>query len=105
MEVKLSAAFLPTPALSLAVTHYGAGGGVMLTASHNPPPYNGFKLKGPYGGTATADIYEDVGSRVGTITSEEVKAFDPDTHSFERFDIREAYFRQTRGTRGRRGAA
>ena len=92
LEVKLSAAFLPTPALSLAVTHYGAGGGVMLTASHNPPPYNGFKLKGPYGGTATADIYEDVGSRVEKITSEEVKAFDPDSHRFETFDIRDAYF-------------
>ena len=47
IRVLLAADYLPTPALSFATKHYGVGGGVMLTASHNPPPYSGFKLKGP----------------------------------------------------------
>ena len=92
LEVKLSGAFLPTPALSFAVKYYGAGGGVMLTASHNPPPYSGFKLKGPYGGTATQDIYADVSERVSDIGLENVASFDPAQHSVEIFDIRTPYY-------------
>ena len=92
VEVKLAGAPLPTPALSLAAVHFGAGGGVMLTASHNPSAYNGFKIKGPYGGTATPDIYEDVASRTSRTGPQDVKAFDAKTHSFETFDIRNAYF-------------
>lgn len=38
-----------TPTLGVLVQHYRAGGGIQITASHNPPEYNGLKLLGPEG--------------------------------------------------------
>ena len=42
----------PTPSVSYAVKHLKAVGGVMITASHNPPIFNGFKLKSYFGGSS-----------------------------------------------------
>lgn len=51
----LSRADAPTPAISFNVKEKGAAAGVVITASHNPPRYNGFKLKAHYGGSATPE--------------------------------------------------
>ncbi|MCX7706595.1 MAG: phosphoglucomutase/phosphomannomutase family protein, partial [Anaerolineae bacterium] len=50
--VALARADAPTPAVSYAIPALGAVGGVMITASHNPPRYNGIKLKSAFGGSA-----------------------------------------------------
>lgn len=52
LRVLLTHADAPTPALSYAVKHFHAAGGMMVTASHNAPRYNGLKLKAAYGGSA-----------------------------------------------------
>jgi alpha-D-glucose phosphate-specific phosphoglucomutase len=49
----LARADTPTPAVSYAIVHKQATGGVMITASHNAPRYNGVKLKASYGGSAS----------------------------------------------------
>ncbi len=57
MSVYLSEQFVTTPMVSLGVVKHRADMGIVITASHNPPEYNGFKLKSAYGGpTVPSDI-------------------------------------------------
>lgn len=54
----LLAGIEPTPAIAFLTASLGAAAGVVISASHNPPAYNGIKLFGP-GGTKLADAVED----------------------------------------------
>lgn len=57
IQVALARGFVSTPMVSFGVKALNAQQGVVITASHNPSSYNGYKLKGPYGGpTSPKDI-------------------------------------------------
>jgi len=66
IRVLLTTDYTPTPAVSWAVRSRGAGGGVMITASHNPPVYNGFKVKESYGGSARPATTKAIEEQVAT---------------------------------------
>lgn len=53
---------MPTPLISWAVCKSGAAGGIVITASHNPAEFNGFKIKDAWGGSAFSDITQAVES-------------------------------------------
>lgn len=52
--------FCPTPQTAFAVKATGAAGAIMLTASHNPPKYNGIKFIPHFAGPATPDITDEI---------------------------------------------
>lgn len=62
-------ALRPTPELSFAVRHFGCKSGVMLTASHNPKEYNGYKAYGADGGQFVAPHDKAVMDEVAKIAS------------------------------------
>lgn len=55
IKVHLATTIVSTPATSLAIVKHKLAAGVMITASHNPSQYNGYKIKGWYGGAALPD--------------------------------------------------
>ncbi len=59
-QVVLTPEPTPTPSVSFAVKNLNAVGGVMITASHNPPIFNGFKLKSHYGGSSNSETCKAV---------------------------------------------
>ena len=61
-QVLLTPEPTPTPSVSFAVKNLNAVGGVMITASHNPPIFNGFKLKSFYGGSSDPETCQAVES-------------------------------------------
>jgi phosphomannomutase len=60
IKVFLAKGFVSTPMVSLGTLRKKANLGVVITASHNPPSYNGYKLKGSYGGPLLPEKIEEI---------------------------------------------
>lgn len=76
IHVYFFSALRPTPELSFAIRHLGCKSGVMLTASHNPKEYNGYKAYGADGGQFTSPDDSMVMDEVAKITSIDAVKFD-----------------------------
>lgn len=73
MPVFLFDQITATPILSFAVRHLGADGGIVITASHNPPEYNGYKAYGADGGQLLAGPSQAISERMAALTLEDVQ--------------------------------
>ena len=60
IKVYIYPRLMPTPCLSFAVRRLGCAAGVMVTASHNPAEYNGYKVYGPDGCQITTDAAQEI---------------------------------------------
>lgn len=60
IKVYLAKDFVSTPMVSLGTVKYKASLGIIITASHNPPSYNGYKLKADYGGPLTPEKVQEI---------------------------------------------
>ena len=60
VHVKLAKNFISTPMISLACVQLKCSLGVVMTASHNPPEYNGYKLKGHFGGPLSPEQVQEI---------------------------------------------
>jgi phosphomannomutase len=60
VKVYLAEGFISTPMISLATVNLKTDLGIIITASHNPPEYNGYKLKGSYGGPLVPSMVEEI---------------------------------------------
>lgn len=60
IKTYLNEDYVSTPMISLGTEQYKANAGIIITASHNPPEYNGFKIKAYYGGPALPEMISEV---------------------------------------------
>jgi phosphomannomutase len=60
IKVIMAEGFVSTPMISLGAKQYDCQIGVIITASHNPPSYNGFKLKAYYGGPLAPEYISEI---------------------------------------------
>lgn len=90
----------PTPILSYAVRHLGAAGGAVLTASHNPPEYNGFKVYLDDGSQFTGDAQVRLEQLIDEISDWDLPFRTEGSEDFKKFtqwigpEIQEAYYNE-----------
>ncbi len=91
LEAGLSSRACTTPMVSYAVRYMGYDSGVMITASHNPPDYNGYKIKESFGGSATPEFIKEVEGRIGDLPPSINREVEPDL-----IDLKEKYVADVR---------
>ncbi len=64
IQVFVAQRFVSTPMVSLAVAKRQVSAGIVITASHNPPEYNGFKIKGDFGGPGLPSTVAEVEAHI-----------------------------------------
>jgi phosphomannomutase len=98
IRVLLADALCPTPVVSYSIIDRGAGGGVVITASHNPWQWNGFKYKPEYGGSASPEVVAELERPLPDLVQRAVPRMGIDAAlangTVQRFDPRVPYLAQ-----------
>ena len=99
IKVYLFEELRPTPELSFAIRHLGCQSGVVVTASHNPREYNGYKVYWNDGAQVTAPHDKNIIAEVNKITSIDEVKFEPNPANIEMIgrELDEAYMNQVLG--------
>lgn len=79
VKISLSKGFVSTPMISLGAVKLKKDLGIIITASHNPPEYNGFKLKGSYGGPLLPRSVAEIENLIPEQCSINIAAIDTET--------------------------
>ncbi|SHK39569.1 phosphoglucomutase/phosphomannomutase family protein [Thermocrinis minervae] len=90
-EVFLSSEPCTTPMVSFAIKYLGFDNGVMITASHNPPEYNGYKIKDSFGGSATVELVKEVEKEI-----ERIEKVPKERQKVETLSVKESYINKIR---------
>lgn len=98
IKVALTSVLCPTPVVSFSIIDRKAGGGVVITASHNPWNWNGFKYKPEYGGSAAPEIVDEIEAPLPSLVGRKLPSVDiADARArglVEDFDPRAPYLAQ-----------
>jgi len=81
----------PTPAVSLLVRQRGVAGGLMITASHNPYPWNGIKYKASYGSSALPSIVAQIESDLEIVQRRNMAPLPPQKNLIQLLEPRVPY--------------
>lgn len=81
IKVYLAKGFVSTPMISLGTFNKKASLGIIITASHNPPSYNGYKLKGSYGGPLLPEKIQEIEDMIPAVAGTNA-----DTISLEKYE-------------------
>ena len=75
IHVIFAETFTTTPSISWGAKAFGCNAGIVITASHNPPSYNGFKIKAHFGGPASPDMIKAVEAEMDHLEDYSLKPF------------------------------
>lgn len=76
LKVLMTDTFVTTPMISMGAMHYKSALGIILTASHNPPSYNGYKVKANFGGPASPQVITEIENLIPEQFTGELENFD-----------------------------
>lgn len=110
IKVRIYDALMPVPALSFATRYYHCNAGIMITASHNPAKYNGYKAYGPDGCQMTDDaaavVYDSI-QKTDVLTGARYMSFAEGVEKglirFVGDDCKEAFYQNVEGCQVRPG--
>lgn len=91
VKVKMAVGFVSTPMVSLGAVKLNCSLGVVITASHNPPSYNGFKLKSEHGGPLSPDKVQEIEDIILDEHNVDLKSISLDNPLVEVVDLETMY--------------